>query len=372
MSLFTTAKNLHDLETMWSAFTTNEVMALDDIYTGLQMRADGTDKATVDDYVAKLEAGVTFPPLDVFVVETYEGGADFILTDGYHRYYAMKEAGFETTAVRCFRGRTIEEAEMYASFANVKNGKSATSEDITRAIGRLLCLEGAQEKFVVKAKLDITSIAAWVGVTEKAARNHTVDLRKHVELMRDSKIDLLKYEGLSNRAIAAEMGCDHKTVGAVLRGEKRNGSEIPHHEDSPRPPTSPHPKSLFNNGDEEDNTWMLDDDDMEALEDEARPIEERRQAVEQANKKGWESLTKQMADEGKVSKKKKEKPSRTERAANAISLAVIALSTLEEVNPDLKELSDYTDKSPGLANDIVVLSAFMETLRERLETEEIA
>jgi len=372
MSLFTTAKNLHDLETMWSAFTTNEVMALTDIYTGLQMRADGTDKATVDDYVAKLEAGVTFPPLDVFVTELYEIGEQIVLADGYHRYHAMKKAGIETVDVRCFRGRTIEEVEMYASFANVKNGKSASNEDITRAIGRLLCLDGAQEKFVVNAKLDVKAIAAWVGVHVETARDLTKDIRKFVTWIRDQQIEILKEEGMTVREIAAEVGCSKNTVARHESVPKQAGLEMGQTEDSQRPTTSLHPKSLFNTGDEEDNTWMLDDDDMEALEDEARPIEERRQAVEQANKKGWESLTKQMADEGKVSKKKKEKPSRTERAANAISLAVIALSTLEEVNPDLKELADYTEKMPGLANDIVILSAFMETLRERLETEEIA
>ena len=34
---------------------------------------------------------------------------------------------------------------------------------------------------------------------------------------------------MSQRNIAAEVGCDQKTVSNVLSEEKRNGSEIPHH-----------------------------------------------------------------------------------------------------------------------------------------------
>lgn len=365
MSIFSNAKNLSDLETLWSAFTTNEVVALDDIAPNMQMRVRGTDQTVVDDYVAKLENGVVFPPLDVFLLP-FNGVEQIILADGYHRFFAMQKAGVETVEVRCFSGRTWDEAEMFASFANVKNGKSASKDDITRAIGRLLSLEGAMEKFVVKAKLDVKSIAKWIGVHDDTARDLTKDIRMYVEWMRDTQIEILKEEGLSNRKIAEVTGVSSSAVDNIVNAQKsarpENGQQEP-----TTPTKAPHPKSLFNTeaASEEETEWHLDDYFLDILKDEELPSKEKLEKLEEVNKRGWETLTRYMANEGK-SKKDKKKPSRTERVASAIGAAVTAFNSLEEVNPDLRELAAYSESSAGLANDIVILSSYMETLSRHL------
>ena len=56
----------------------------------------------------------------------------------------------------------------------------------------------------------------------------TADARAKQKAERDAEILSLANEGKTQREIAEEVGCDHKTVGNVLNyGEKRTVSEIP-------------------------------------------------------------------------------------------------------------------------------------------------
>jgi uncharacterized ParB-like nuclease family protein len=374
MSIFTTAPNLSDLESMWEASTTNEVLAIEDVDDTMQMRVKGTDAERVDDYTAKLENGVTFPPLDIFVLESPLEGEVFVLANGYHRLYAMQKASFDTVEARVFRGRSWDEARLYAAFANARNGKESSNEDIDKAIGMLLSVAGAKDRFVINNKLDTKSIAKWVGVTKRTVEQLTGDLREHIETVRDTAIAIGKEEGLSNRAIAEEVGCDHKTVGKVVTGEKANASQNPHEEPNATKP----PPSLFNSldiksklGDDVEipEDFLFDEEEIhDTLEN--GEYKEKKAALAKANEAGFTTIANSMA---KADKKKPvvKKLTRTERSANAIGSLVSNIQSLEEVNPDLAELTTYIQNDPTVLNDLVVAADYIKRLTNSLDTENL-
>jgi uncharacterized ParB-like nuclease family protein len=375
MSIFTSANNLSDLETLWESFTTNEVLSIEDVDDTMQMRVKGTDAERVDDYTAKLENGVTFPPLDIFVLESPLEGETFVLANGYHRLYAMQNAGFDTVQARVFRGRSWDEARLYAAFANARNGKQSSNEDITKAIGMLLNVDGAKDKFVIKNKLDTKSIAKWVGVTERSVRELTVELRGHIESVRDAAITIGKEEGLSNRAVAEEVGCNPSTVDRHESAAKRNASEMQHDDTNATKP----PPSLFNSLDIKSKLG----DDVEIPEDFTFDEDEiqndlqngthadKKEALRKVDDAGWDTITNNMA-KGEKKKPVTKKMTRTERSVNAIGGAVATIQSLEDVNPDLAELTAHIQNDVTALNDLTVLADFINRLTNSLDMENAA
>jgi transcriptional regulator with XRE-family HTH domain len=66
---------------------------------GTQNRADGINEEVVQDYTEKLQAGVKFPP-----VEVYFDKQDYWLTDGFHRLTSHKRAGLTQIEVDVHEG----------------------------------------------------------------------------------------------------------------------------------------------------------------------------------------------------------------------------------------------------------------------------
>jgi len=112
---------------------TTEGICVGDIITdgGTQARAM-LDQATVDAYVADMEAGAVFPPIVVF----YDGDK-YWLADGFHRYAAIiKRKACATTCE--VKAGTRRDAMLYAAGANATNGLRRTNEDKRRAVQMLL------------------------------------------------------------------------------------------------------------------------------------------------------------------------------------------------------------------------------------------
>jgi hypothetical protein len=92
----------------------------------LQVRLNGINTDTVGQYAVAMQEGEVFPPIVVFEVED---GA-LVLTDGYHRYEALKKSGADEASVELRKG-TYEEALDYARFtANRKNGQRLSRADL--------------------------------------------------------------------------------------------------------------------------------------------------------------------------------------------------------------------------------------------------
>lgn len=131
-------------------------------------RASGIRPRTVTDYALALQAGVTFPPVVVFL----DREGTFWLADGFHRTAGAEHAGL-TEISADVRSGGRHEALLYAASANAAHGVRRTSKDKRRA----------------------------------------------VELV------LREFPHATDRWVAERCGVDHKTVGAVRRS--RRSGEFP-------------------------------------------------------------------------------------------------------------------------------------------------
>lgn len=138
---------------------------------GTQPRGE-IDQNVVREYAEAITAGAIFPEAVVF----YDGTA-YWLADGFHRYWAHKQAGREDMLVEIKMG-TRREAVLWSAGANATHGLRRTRADVQRAIDMLL----ADEEW-----------AKW-----------------------------------SDREIAKRVGCSDKTVGSRRPAKVESGAEFPH------------------------------------------------------------------------------------------------------------------------------------------------
>lgn len=87
-----------------------------------------TDPATIEEYKRAMQGGAVFPP----VVAFYDG-ADYWLADGFHRFIAGHELGFDDIEVDVRHG-TVRDARLYAVGANATHGKPRTHADKRHAV----------------------------------------------------------------------------------------------------------------------------------------------------------------------------------------------------------------------------------------------
>ena len=97
---------------------------------GTQARAE-LNAATVEEYAQAMQEGATFPPIVV-----YYDGSDYWLADGFHRVAAARSAG--QAAVADVRPGTRRDAILWAVGANDTHGLRRTREDVRRSIETLL------------------------------------------------------------------------------------------------------------------------------------------------------------------------------------------------------------------------------------------
>lgn len=145
--------------------------------TGIQQRANTLDNGIVSEYAAAMQAGAIFPPVTIF-----SDGTTNWLADGFHRVEAADEVGAKTIAAEIRQG-TRRDAILYACAANRTHGLRRTREDMRRAIATLLADD--------------------------------------------------EWRGLSDRAIAQKVGCDHKTVAPVRSDLGNQLGNFPSCDDQP-------------------------------------------------------------------------------------------------------------------------------------------
>ena len=86
----------------------------------------------VDEYAEAMLEDAEFPPIIVF-----NDGANFWVTDGFHRYHATKKAGF--LDIECdVRTGTRRDAVLFSVGANAVHGLRRTNEDKRKAVTTLL------------------------------------------------------------------------------------------------------------------------------------------------------------------------------------------------------------------------------------------
>ena len=94
---------------------------------GTQAR-EGIHGETVQDYATRMEEGDEFPPVIVF-----HDGADYFLSDGFHRVMAAKRIGYLEIMAEVRKG-TREDALWFALAANKRNGQRMRRVDVRHAV----------------------------------------------------------------------------------------------------------------------------------------------------------------------------------------------------------------------------------------------
>jgi hypothetical protein len=107
-----------------------------------QLRIDGgtqprakINNRTVTEYAEALREGVKFPPVVVF-----HDSATYWLADGFHRYFAHKQAGLNKIAADVRQG-TLRDAILYAVGANADHGLRRSNADKRKAVTTMLTNE---------------------------------------------------------------------------------------------------------------------------------------------------------------------------------------------------------------------------------------
>lgn len=118
------------------------------------------DQITIDEYSARMRDGDTFPAL---IVYREEGADRYILADGFHRYYAARQAGYESVEVEERVGGQAA-AVWHACSANKAHGLRRTNDDKRRAT-----MLAAQSE--ASLTMSNRAIADYVGVSEGLVRS---------------------------------------------------------------------------------------------------------------------------------------------------------------------------------------------------------
>lgn len=100
---------------------------------GTQARTE-IDEDIVAEYAEAISEGANMPPLVVFF-----DGANFWLADGFHRYHAYLQAGFEEGSAEIHTGLR-DDAVLYAAGANASHGLRRTNTDKRNAVEMVLAI----------------------------------------------------------------------------------------------------------------------------------------------------------------------------------------------------------------------------------------
>lgn len=98
---------------------------------GTQSRVD-IDQQTVSSYAEFIKEGVVFPPVTVFF-----DGTQHYLADGFHRYFAHKDAGHKEILAHVING-TLRDAILFSLEANATHGLPRTNADKRKSVQIML------------------------------------------------------------------------------------------------------------------------------------------------------------------------------------------------------------------------------------------
>jgi hypothetical protein len=98
------------------------------------------DQPTIYAYLDAMKDGAEFP-----LIDTVFDGSTHWLTDGFHRYHAMKLLDIKEVTVN-YKPGTLLDAQIIALKANCKHGKPLTHEDKRNKVEMALEIEGFSEK----------------------------------------------------------------------------------------------------------------------------------------------------------------------------------------------------------------------------------
>lgn len=158
---------------------------LDDIKIdgGTQIR-EVISQETVYKYKEDMEEGDQFPP-----IETVFDGTTYWLTDGFHRYHAMKILGQRTVDV-LYQPGTLQDAQVIALGANARHGLPRSNADKRRAVLRALELDMTRNMSDAEiARICKVSGPFVAGIRRPEAKERQQEaIKRHVEKRKETKL----------------------------------------------------------------------------------------------------------------------------------------------------------------------------------------
>jgi hypothetical protein len=135
-----------------------------------QVRIDGDtqprtdiDHGLVDEYAAAYTAGVELPAVIVFF-----DGANYWLADGFHRWWASRQAELKTISCEIRQG-TQRDAQWFSYAANQTHGLRRTNADKAKAVKAALV-------HPCGAKLSDHQVAEYIGVSQPMVGKYRAEL----------------------------------------------------------------------------------------------------------------------------------------------------------------------------------------------------
>ena len=118
------------------------------------------NQKTIKEYVEAMKRGAEFPEIRVYQIDDSE---DYVLVDGFHRYYSYMEVRPDTLVPARIKKGTLEEARWAALAMNQRHGLQRTKADKKKSILHVLQSEQG-------TKMSNRQIADYLGVNESTVR----------------------------------------------------------------------------------------------------------------------------------------------------------------------------------------------------------
>ena len=177
----------------------------------MQMRCE-MDHEHIEDLARTIEDILDTHPIKVVNVSYPNGDDIWYIVDGFHRYHAALMKGMKSVNIEYVEGSYLD-AKRFAMTANFRNGLDKAKGDVGRAIETIMEDApdfGYDSKLVVKWLMDMS-------INKRTAEDSTKEYRASINELRDAKIEDLHNEGMSQRAIAAEVGCSNGYVASYVK-----------------------------------------------------------------------------------------------------------------------------------------------------------
>ena len=185
-----------------------EVYFDEDIYPRLSK-----SETTEDSYKEALEAGATFPPIEIQHV-TIDGEQKNLLLDGYNRWKSHKKAGRETIEAVFWKDEVLDKEKHFtelllrAAWLNSRHGKrlqEADKKNVARTI---------REK---DPKISQQKIADSLGVSNQTISLYVRDIEARHNAEEQSVITRLNALGWTQEEIGKAVGLTGQRVGQLLK-----------------------------------------------------------------------------------------------------------------------------------------------------------
>jgi transposase len=173
---------------------------------GTQPRAKLSED-TVNEYMENMRAGDVFRPVTVFF-----DGADYWLSDGFHRVEAKLRLDPLATIDADVEQGTLEEAQWHSFSVNKSHGMRRNNEDKERAVRAAL-------RHVHAEGLSNRQIAEHCGVNEKTVRNYRDEMNLTAEIPQSPESQLPEDLASRKETVRARKGRDGRTINTAQIGK---------------------------------------------------------------------------------------------------------------------------------------------------------